>query len=342
MHKILTLEERKDLIKYHRHERDGKIRDRIKAVLAYDNGHSYSEIAHILLLDETTVGRHVDDYLKENKITLASGGSSSKLTEQESKKLCSHLKEITYLHVKDICAYVWKSYNKRYSISGMSNWLHIQGFRYKKPHAVPAKANKERQQEFIAYYNNLKSEAGAEEPIYFADSVHPQHQTQLVYGWIFKGERKEIATTGRQHRLNIIGGICLNGHRFVYQRTEKVDGASIISFLIKLRKLNPGKYVIHVIWDNAGYHKDGGVQTIAKELNIELHYLPPYSPNLNPIERLWKLLHEHVTYNKYYGSFADFTGATLHFLKNIGRKKIILRKRINDNFQVLHSLKPAF
>lgn len=342
MNKILTAEERKKLIQQHRHERNGKVRDRIKAVIAYDDGYSYSEIARILLLEDTTVGRHVEDYLREKKLVVSSGGSDSKLTEQESKELCEHLSEVTYLYVKDICAYVRSQYHKKYSISGMTKWLHAQGFRYKKPHAVPAKADREQQKKFVSYYNRLKIKAGNKEPIYFADSAHPQHQTQLSYGWILKGKRKEIATTGRQYRLNIIGGICLNGHRFIYQQADKVDASAIASFLVKLRQLNSGKYVIHVIWDNAGYHRDEGIQKFAKHLGIKLHYLPPYSPNLNPIERLWKILHEEVRYNRYYGTFADFTSATLHFLKTIGRKKIILRKRITDNFQILHSPIPAF
>ncbi len=186
MHKILTAEERKSLLKQHRHERDGKIRDRIKAVLAYDDGYSYSEIAKILLLEDTTVSRHIDDYLKDKKLTLSSGGSSSKLTAHESKELYEHLSEVTYLYVKDICTYVVKHYHKKYSISGMTKWLHIQGFRYKKPHAVPAKANKEQQEKFVSYYSRLKNRAHNKEPIYFVDSVHPQHQTQLTYGWIPK------------------------------------------------------------------------------------------------------------------------------------------------------------
>ena len=103
-----------------------------------------------------------------------------------------------------------------------------------------------------------------------------------------KGERKEIATTGRQYRLNFIGGICLNGHRFIYKQAEKVDADSIALFLSDLRKLNPGKQVIHLIWDRAGYHQDKEVKKFAKNLDIKLHYLPPYSPNLNPIERLSK------------------------------------------------------
>jgi hypothetical protein len=111
----------------------------------------------------------------------------------------------------------------------MTKWLRAHGFCYKKPHAVPAKADKEQQKKFI---NRLKAKAGTTEPIYFADSVHPQHQTQLTYGWILKGERKEIATTGRQYRLNFIGGICLNGHGFIYQQADKVDQIALLLFYV--------------------------------------------------------------------------------------------------------------
>ena len=134
-----------------------------------------------------------------------------------------------------------------------------------------------------------------------------------------------------------MGGICLKNHRFIYKQAEKIDADSIASFLVALRRCHPEKCVIHIIWDNAGYHRDKSIRKFAKELAIKLHYLPPYSPNLNPIERLWKLLHESIRYNKYYGKFSEFTDATLGFFKNIGRKKSILRSRITDNFQILHS-----
>lgn len=340
MEKILTAKERERLIQRHRKERDGRIRDRIKAVLAYDDGYSYSEIARILLFDDETIRRHIDDYQREQKLKPSNGGSDSNLTDKQTRELIEHLREITYLHVKDICQYVLKTYRKKYSISGMTKWLHAHDFCYKKAHGVPAKADREKQKKFIKYYNRLKKKAGKKEPIYFADSVHPQHQTQLTYGWIPKGERKEVATTGRQKRLNFIGGICLNGHRFTYTQANKVDAYSICDFLWKLRKDNPGKYYVHVIWDNAGPHKDDEVRAFAKELGIKLHYLPPYSPNLNPAERIWKLMHEKIRYNKYYSKFSEFADATLVFFKSIGRKKKILRDRITDNFQILHS--PVF
>ncbi len=107
MKRIITPKERERLIGRHRKERDGRIRDRIKAVLAYDDGYSYSEIARILLLDDETIRRHIDDYLQEQKLKPTNGGSDSNLTDKETRELIEHLREVTYLHVKDICQYVF-------------------------------------------------------------------------------------------------------------------------------------------------------------------------------------------------------------------------------------------
>ncbi len=218
----------------------------------------------------------------------------------------------------------------------MTKWLHRNGFCYKKPQPVPAKANAVLQQRFIEYYERLKVQATGE-LIYFVDAVHPQHQPRLAYGWILKGTVKQMPVNGKQKRLNIIGGINLSTHRVIYNTAEKVNADSIKSFLLKLRQSHSKLVKLHVVWDNAGYHKVEEVLHFANKLNIKLHYLPPYSPNLNPIERLWKIMHEYVTYNRYYEKFNDFQIATLDFLKTIGRKKRLLRSRINDNFNLLQS-----
>jgi transposase len=201
---------------------------------------------------------------------------------------------------------------------------------------VPAKANAQQQMAFEKTYQRLKRRHG-QEAIYFVDSVHPCHQTRLSYGWIAKGERKAIATTAKPYRLNFMGGICLSTHRVVYQQSDKINAQTIQPFLKTCRQVHPTSKRIHIIWDNAGYHRSKDMAAYAKALNIKLHYLPPYSPNLNPIERLWKLLHERVSYNRYYEKFADFRSACLDFFKTIGRQKKLLRSRITDNFQIIHS-----
>lgn len=131
MQRKLTSEERADLQKRHKKERDGRIRDRIKAVLAYDDGYSYSEISRILLLDDETIRRHIEKYFSKNKLKPENGGSSGYLNQSETDQLKAHLREKTYLYVKDICVYVLATFKKSYSTSGMTKWLQANNFRYK-------------------------------------------------------------------------------------------------------------------------------------------------------------------------------------------------------------------
>ncbi|TXK94121.1 IS630 family transposase, partial [Methylococcaceae bacterium CS2] len=93
-----------------------------------------------------------------------------------------------------------------------------------------------------------------------------------------------------------------------------------------------------IVLDGAGYHRSDQVVNKAKELNIKLHYLPPYSPNLNPIERLWKVMNEQVRNNKYFATAKEFRNQINHFFDDILPEIAeSLNGRINDNFQVLHS-----
>ena len=341
MNKILTSNERQCLIKQPKQERDKRTCDRIKAALAYDNGYNYTEIAELLLLDDETIRRHIEDYQKSKKLSPKNGGSDSHLTSEQTEALIAHLSSHTYRYAKDICQYIKQTFEVTYSVSGINKWLHQHNFTYKKPEAVPAKADQAAQEGFIKSYELLKENKGDDEAIYFVDSAHPEHQTRLAYGWILKGVRKGVKRTGRQRRVNVIGGINLDGHKLVTHEAAKVDSESIVEFLGKLRKKSDVTGQLQVISDNASYHKSAEVLAEAARLNIKLHYLPPYSPNLNPIERLWKLMHERVTYNQYYEKFSDFSSAISTFFKTIGRKKTILRDRINDKFHLLDEINLA-
>jgi transposase len=331
----LAPQERDNLKKRHRQERDGRVRDRIKAVLAYDDGYSYAEIARILLLDDETIRRHIEDYFSKRKLKPENGGSDSHLCQEAADALRSHLLEMTYLHVKDICAYVRKVFNVSYTTSGMTKWLRANGFCYKKPHGVPAKADKQKQDAFVEYYQNLKATISNDEIICFIDSTHPQHQTRLSYGWIKKGIRKAVKMTACQKRVNLIGAINLSGHTVEHRQVDWVNCESLKAFFTQLIAANPAAKKIHMILDNAGYHKSKELISFVNETNIVLHYLPPYSPNLNPIERLWKIMHENVTYNHYYQKLADFKAAILEFFTDIDKYGSVIRSRITDNFQVL-------
>jgi transposase len=223
----------------------------------------------------------------------------------------------------------------------MNNWLHRHGFSYKKPAVVPGKANREQQEKWLTEYEKLRAELPSDESICFMDGVHPTHNVQPAYGWIKKGERKEIrANTGRS-RLNLSGIIDIITHKVVIQEDLTLNAESTIRFFQKIEESYPCKRKIHVFCDNAPYYRNKAVKQYLSSSRIALHFLPPYSPNLNPIERLWKWMKERVIYNTYYEHFEDFKGAIIGFfavLATLAAESVLgqsLRSRVRDKFRAI-------
>jgi transposase len=345
MKRFLSSQERENLKAQHRTERDKRICDRIKAVLLSDDGWDSKEIAHVLLLSDDAVNQHIHEYIELHKLKPENGGSSGKLNEEQSRILSQHLQKHTYLHAKDIVAYVEAEFGISYSVPGMTAWLHAQGFSYKKPAVVPGKANREAQEQWIKTYEELRASLQADEAICFTDGVHPTHNMKTTYGWIRKGERKEVRTnTGRQ-RLNLSGAIDIISKKVFVREDVTLNALSTIAFLKELEAAYPCARRVHVFCDNARYYRNKDVRDYIEKSKIVMHFLPPYSPNLNPIERLWKFLYEHVLYNQYYEKFSGFKEAVLGFLQSLStpspEMKALLDRRITDNFHIIGSYKEA-
>lgn len=330
--------ERQTLLARHRLERDRRVADRIKAVLLADDGWSCKAIAQALFLSDEGVRQHLQDYAARKKLKPENGGSDARLDAAQTDFLKGHLRSKIYVDVKDICAWVRLKWGVAYSVSGMTRWLRRNGFSYHKPCAVPAKANAARQKEFIAWYATFKQTLPENETIVFMDSVHPTHQTRLVHGWIEKGARKELPTTSAQKRMNIVGALGLEAMNLIAYEYDTIDAQAIIITLKNLQIRLPDAKRIHVILDCARYHTCPEVQDYVKNSRIVLHYLPPYSPNLNAIEPLWAIMHEHTTANRYYPTFKAFAAAILGFLHvTFPQHAKLWIDRLSDNFRPLHS-----
>ena len=307
-------------------------------MLLRSEGWSTKMIAQALRLHETSIVRHINDYVDKDKLKPENGGSASCLTAEQTEQVVAHITKYTYCHTHQISQYIWQTYGIRFSVSGLNKWLHQQGFSYKKPKGVPHKFDTEKQAQFIEQYSKLKANVG-DETILFMDAMHPTQATKISCGWIKKGQDKAIKTTGSRTRLNLIGTVNLNdiANAFV-KRYDKVNSETIQQYFQELRQRENNSKKIHLILDGAAYHRANAVKEKAKELNIALYYLPPYSPNLNPIERLWKVMNEHARNSKYFATAKEFREAIDNFfIKTLPSIGNTLGSRINDNFQVLTS-----
>jgi transposase len=341
MYKLLTVEKRVSLVLRLKTERDRKVAYRINAVLLSDEGWTCPQIARALFLGEDTVRNYLKIYQEEERLSFNHKGSKPLLTQEESKILSDHLENRIYVKIKDIQAYVRETFKKEMSIPTLHSWLKKNNFSYKKPKLIPKGANVEVQKAFIADYEALMNEASIEgDPVLFGDVVHPSQQTRPSYGWIKKGQDKEIETTGARKRVNLMGALNLEDMSFLYQDFETINSEATLKFFKKLEKAYPKARKIHWIVDNAGYFKSDEVTKYLEKSRIKVHYLPPRCPNLNPIERLWKIMHEYVSNNKVYGKFKDFKAALFGFfdttLANITK---VLVNKITDNFQIINPAK---
>ncbi len=158
---------------------------------------------------------------------------------------------------------------------------------------MPHKFDEAKQQAFVAQYEQLKASCGGDETILFMDAVHPTQATKISHGWIRTGQDKPIETTGSRTRINLLGAVALNDIAgAIVNEYEFVNSETIVQFFGQLREKYPLNHKLHLILDGAGYHTAHVVKNTAISLNIELHYLPLYNPDLNPIERLWKVMSE--------------------------------------------------
>lgn len=340
MYKILTEEERSKLLIQHKTERDKRIADRIKVILLSDDDWNAEAIAKALFIDDATVRRHLNLYNEEQRIKPNNKGSEPLLTKSESELLSVHLEAECYVKAKDIQSYIRTTYNKELTVSTVTLWLKNNNFTYKKPKLVPL-ANPELQRQFIEHYELLLNKASMDNtPVLFGDGVHPSQQTRQSFGWIKKGKDKIIEINSARKRLNILGAINLETMRFEYKDFETINGAATIKFFAKLENAYPKAARIDLILDNAGYNKSEEVISFLKSSRIKVHFLPPRSPNLNAIERLWKIMHEHVSNNRVYHKFQDFKKAIFQFFDS--SMPLIfdtLVSRITDNFRIIQCAK---
>jgi transposase len=157
-----------------------------------------------LRLHQTTVDHPISELLNKGKLKPKNGGSDSQLSAEQTTFLISQVTNNLFHHTHEVIAFIARIWNIVFSVPGMNKWLHRNGFTYKKPSGVPHKLSEGKQRQFIEYYDEQKTTAG-DEPVLFIDAAHPAQATKIRYGWIRKGQKKAVKTTGSRTRLNIMG-----------------------------------------------------------------------------------------------------------------------------------------
>lgn len=335
----LSSEERKEVEQQIRQTKERKRADRLRVILYKAAGHSNKFIAKLLQIGRNFVTQLLQRYAQGGVAALLQAdnyqGSRPKLTEEQQQALKIELKTKIYATAFQVMVWVEEQWGITYDLSAMHKLLKRLGFSYKKNRLVPSKADPELQRLFVRWFEWFCAQLGPDDRLYFGDAVHFKHNAEAGYAWSEVGEPHLIpANTGRQ-RYNVLGAYCIQTHEHVFLLTaDNINRDKLIEFLPLLRaKHTQGK--IYLMLDNARYNHAQQVKTAALQHNIILDYLPPYSPNLNPIERLWKFVRKKFFKDKYRDTFAKFCQQLDDFFAHLEQYHAELDSLLTDNFELI-------
>lgn len=171
------------------------------------------------------------------------------------------------------------------------------------------------------------------------DAAHFVHEAYL--GNVWSREPLYIPSPSGRNRYNVLGALNSITKEIVTVNNDSyINSDSVGQLLAKLAARRCNGMSITVVLDNARYQRCAAVEACANALDIELLFLPSYSPNLNLIERLWKYVKKSCLYSRYYAKFSDFKQAIVNCLKNESEGVFQdLETLLTCNFQTFKNVK---
>ena len=305
---------------------------RMLAVLAVSDGMRYSVIATNLKVNEESIRLWVNALLLKGVVGLKSKkapGRPPKLTKTQKKELdqlitegpakagfpgaCWRSPMIQYL--------IYERFGVQYCVHYISQLLKNMGFSYQKAKFVADHKDSLKRQEWLQEkWLEILALAGKKHAdIMFGDEASFPQWGSLTYTWAKRGQQPVVKTSGTRRGYKVFGLIDYFSGRFFYQGHDKgrLNSESYQAFLTEV--LSKTRKHIILIQDGAKYHTSKAMRRFfdQKAPRLTVYNLPSYSPDYNPIEKLWKKIKEKEIHLHYFPTFDCLKNkveqALLHF-----------------------------
>jgi transposase len=315
---------------------------KVTTILLLDKGLSITDISDYLGIDSSTIYRYVNSYISDGLVAYLQTdyqGYWGRLSSHQISQLRKELNTNLYLDSKEVVSWIYTRWGITYTHQGVVDLLNRIGFTYKQTKCVPCEADSEKQEKFLQQLDILLEQTlDNESVVYFADGVHPTHNTRSTHAWIEKGTERLQPTLSGRDRVNINAVInAKDPIEVIIEECKSVNAQTTKALYQKIIDANPNKKNIYIISDNARYYRNKELMAWIENTPIKPIFLPPYSPNLNVIERLWKFMRKKIINTKFYRTKEEFRQAILIFFKNINQYKDELSSLMTLNFHVFYS-----
>jgi transposase len=298
------------------HHPHPRVQRKMEVLLLKSNGLSHQQIARITRVSVNTVTSYVRAYKQGgiDRLKQVNFYKPRSPLHDHSGTIEAYFREKPPASIKEAMDIIEKLTGIHRSATQVRVFLRSLGIRRRKVGMIPAKADIQQQNTFKKdqLAPRLAEAKSGNRAVFFVDAVHVVFAPFLGYLWCFS--RLFVKAPAGRSRFNVLGAINAISHELITVTNESYINAQVVCELLwKIYHLQLG-IPITLVLDNARYQKCALVIDLAKSLNIELLHLPPYSPNLNIIERLWKFMKKKCLYSKYYKDFSSFKSAITTFL----------------------------
>jgi len=302
---------------------------RAKAVLLVADGKTGVEIAELLEVDPRTVYNWICAWLLEGLAWLRRfrwppRGRKSKLSKAQQRELHRIIDAgpenagfaCGCWNAAMVAEVIFTKFGVTYSVKYLPALLKKIGLSFQKAAFVSDHLDEEKRAEWknVTWPRILRRARKLGADIFFGDEVSFAQWGSLGRTWAPIGKQPKIKTTGKRKALKMFGAIELVSGKFRYMETEKkFNGSSYIEFL-KVLVRNARRPII-LIEDGASYHRSKEVKAFREEMQehgrLFVYRLPSYSPDYNPIEKLWKNTKKDATHCRYFPTFESLREAVV-------------------------------
>lgn len=291
------------------------IRQRAHVLLLRSENLLNDQISNITGLSEPTIIDYVHQYLEKGESWVTTLNFRKPVSQLQSfdAEILAYFEKNPVSTIAQACQEVSRLTGVTVKNTQMRAYLKKLGIKWRKVGGIPAKVDLDAQQKFHdeKLQPRLEEAKTGRRSVYFMDAAHFVMGAFLGFLWCVT--RVFVRTPSGRQRFNVLGAL-----NAITKKLEMVTNDSYITSIQVcelLKKLAENATLpITIVLDNARYQKCALVMELAQNLGIELLWLPSYSPNLNLIERLWKLTKKECLNSKYYNNFALFSGAISTFL----------------------------
>ncbi len=305
-------EEEKQALHHERfHHPHPRVQQKMEALWLKSQELPHKEICRLTCISKPTLCEYLKDYQDggiEHLKAINFYQPQSDLAAHYDT-LEAYFREHPMTSVKEAMSKIEELTGIKRSETQIRHFITSMGMKPRKVGMIPAKADPDTQEQFK--HDELEpvldeARAGARK-VFSVDAAHFVLAPFLGILWSFT--RLFIQAPAGRKRFNVLGALDVITHDLIMVTNDTyINALSVCELLRKLRGRFPD-IPMTLIVDNARYQKCRLVWELAAELNIDLLYLPAYSPNLQLIERLWKFVKKTCLYSKYYADFASFKAA---------------------------------